>query len=224
VQKAILINYREISPFFIVNNRRYINISNINRKDFYYIASDDKSIQDNFAANKYNFPDEKYFLIDFYKFITSKIQNKVTISEIEHKNWQEVYYFHNQEKRVIVQFYYNGKYQFKKPQIISYSDETFKQKIEHLLLNDTSLDNFDFVTSEMKDIYIDMQQILNKKNIYISYIISKLYKDEIKFFNETESILSEFTYNGDGFFTKIEFFAQEGNNLVNTLKEILENL
>jgi len=223
-KKATLINYREISPFFIVKNKKNIKISNINRKDFYYIASNEKNIQDNNTANKYNFPDEKYFLIDFYKFIASKTQNKMAISEIEHNNWQEIYRFHNQEKWAIVQFYYNGKYQFKKPQIISYSEEIFKHKIEDLLLNDTSLDNFDFVTSAMKDIYIDMQQLLNKKNIYISYIISKPYKDEIKFFNETESILSEFTYNGDGFFTKVDFFAQEENNLANTLKEILENL
>lgn len=223
-KKATLINYREISPFFTVINKKNIKISNINRKDFYYIASNDKNIQDNNIANKYNFPDEKYFLIDFYKFIVSKIQNKIIISEIEHKNWQEVYYFQDQDKQAIVQFYYNGKYQFKKPQIISYSDETFKHKIEDLLLKDISLDNFDFVTSAMKDIYINMQQILNKKNIYISYIISKTYKDEIKFFNEAESILSEFTYNGDSFFTKVEFFAQEENNLANRLKEILENL
>jgi hypothetical protein len=69
-----------------------------------------------------------------------------------------------------------------------------------------------------------MQYILNKKNIYISYIIPKPYKDEIKFFNNEESIIGEFTYNGDGFFTKIEFFATQKNNLLNILKEILENL
>jgi len=223
-KKVTLINYKEISPFFTVKNKKNIKISNIDRRDFYYIASNDKSIQNNNIANKYNFPDEKYFLIDFYNFIVSKTQNKLMISEVEHKNWQEVYHFHNQEKQAIVQFYYNRNYQFRKPQIISYSDETFKQQIEDLLLNDTSLNNFDFITSSMKDIYIDMQHILNENNIYISYIISRPYKDEIKFFNEAESILGEFTYNGDGFFTKIEFFAQEENNLANTLKETLENL
>ena len=223
-KKVTLINYREISPFFIIKNKKNIKISNINRKEFYFIASNDKNIQDNSLTNKFNFPDEKYFLIDFYNFIISKTQNKIIISEIEHNNWQEVYHFQDQEKQAIVQFYYNGKNQFKKPQILLYSDDTFKRQIEDLLLNDISLDNFDFLTSTMKDIYIDMQYILNENNIYISYIISKPYKDEIKFFNETESILGEFTYNGDGFFTKIEFFAEEENSLTNALKEILENI
>jgi hypothetical protein len=223
-KKVTLINYREISPFFIVKNKKNFKISNINKKDFYYIASNDVNIQDNEITNKYSFPDEKYFLIDFYKFITSKIQNKITISEIEHKSWQEVYHFQNQDKQAIVQFYYNGKNQFKKPQFISYNNDTFKKSVEDLLLNDKSLENFDFVSSAMKDIYINMQNILSKKNIYISYIISKPYKDEIKFFNDKESIISEFTYNGDGFFTKIELFYMQENNLINILKEILEDL
>jgi len=219
-QKATLINYKPITPF----KNTKILFSNINRKDFYYITSNDENLKNNKLINKYNFPEEKYFLIDFYKFITSKIQNHIKISEIEHKDWQEIYHFELHSKKMIIQFYYNGKNQFKLPKIISYEDNNFKQTIEDLLLNDIKLKSFDNIESGMKENYFDLKNILEKENIYISYVISKPYKDEIKFFNTKKNLIVEFNYNGDGFFTKIEIFAQEQDSLANKLKEILENL
>jgi len=76
----------------------------------------------------------------------------------------------------------------------------------------------------MKESYLDLKNIFEKENIYISYIISKPYKDEMKFFNDIDNVIADFNYNGDGFFTKIELFAQEQNALASKLKDILENL
>ncbi len=219
-KKVNLINYTPITPFTKIN----INYSQNVHKEFYYISTDEHNYNNQNIKVKYKFPENKNFLIEFNQFIFSKLQNKINILDIEHKDWQEIYTFSLNDNQSIVRFYYNGKFQFKTPQTISSNDEKFENIVLELLKKDTKLNNFDFLNSTMKDTYIKLNYSLNQNNIFISYIIQKPYKDEIKFLHNNDSLIVELNYNGDGFFTKVNIFSDENNILSKTLVNSLENL
>ncbi|MFK7779982.1 MAG: NERD domain-containing protein [Candidatus Gracilibacteria bacterium] len=220
VKKVTLINYVPITPF----SKIYINYSQSTHKDFYYISTNEQT--DNFQnlKDKYNFPEDKSFLINFYQFILSRLQDKINILDIEHKDWQEIYTFSLNDKLSTVRFYYNRKFQFKAPQVISSSNKEFENIILKLLKENTKLNNFDFLNSTMKDTYIKLNDKLYENSMSFSYIIQKPYKDEIKFLYNNESLLAELNYNGDGFFTKINIFSDENNILSKLLVNSLESL
>jgi len=125
---------------------------------------------------------------------------------INHHNYQEQYVFSDTNKNnATIGIYYNGKEQFKEPKLLSTSTEEFGKKIISLLTDDNFLTNFEFITNGFKQIYMELNEKLNSKNIYISYIIQKKYIDEIKFVSNSNSLIVEFNYNGDGFFTRLIF-------------------
>jgi len=202
--QVTLINYSPITPLSKIN----INYSQKVNKEFYFIATNEQNNNQN-LKDKYNFDDDKNYLIEFHQFILSKLESKINISDIEHKDWHEIYTFSLNNKQSIVRFYYNKKYQFKLPQMISSTDIKFENIILELLTADTKLNNFDFLYSKMQGTYIKLNGHLNQNNIYISYIIQKPYKDEVKFISNNKSLLAEFNYNEDGFFTKINIFLMK---------------
>lgn len=219
-KKATLINYTPITPFSKIN----INYSQNIHKEFYYIATNEQNENNQNIKVKYNFPENKNFLIEFNQFIFSKLQKNINILDIEHKDWQEIYTFSLNDNQSIIRFYYNKRFQFKAPQVISSNDVEFEKLVLEALNTDTKLNNFDFVSSVMKDTYIKLSHKLSQNNIFISYIIQKPYKDEIKFFHDNDSLIVELNYNGDGFFTTINFFSDKNNSLSKRLLDILKNL
>ena len=196
-----LINYKPINPLSKIS----INIVQKEHKKFFFIGD----------------------LEEFENFIKAKIINEsIEISNINHHNYQEQYIFsetQNNNSATIV-IYYNGKKQFKKPKLASASNEEFGKKIISLLKADNYITDFNFITNGFKKVYINLNEKLNKENIYFSYIIQKKYIDEVKFVSNQNSVTVEFNYNGDGFFTKVNIFDNNNSNLAKNIKDILENL
>jgi len=195
-----LINYKPITPL----SKIVVNVIKREHKEFFFIGD----------------------LEEFNSFVKAKISNNdIVISSVNHHSYQEQYIFSDTNKNsATLVFYYNGKFQFKEPKLVSFSNEEFGQKIMSIFKEEKKLENFDFIRNDFKEIYIDLNTKLNKHNIYFSYIIQKKYIDEIKFISNNKTIIAEFNYNGDGFFTKINIFDNNNSNLALNLKNILENI
>ena len=221
IKSIKLINYKEISPLSKIN----INISNRAHSEFFFLGNKD-GIQTNISSKEnFIFPEDKPFLYEFYNFILSKIASKgIKISSINHPRYQEQYEFFDSNNTAMVSMYYNDKAQFREPSLIVSSDENFGNKIISILLNDNILNNFEFVGEDFRqEIYTKLNQNLNNENIYISYIIQKSYKDEIKFICGDRSLIIELNYNGDGFFTQVNIFDNQNPSLAQKIKNILES-
>lgn len=198
--KITLINYTPINPFTKIR----INIVQKEHKAFFFIGN----------------------LEELNNFIKAKIVSEnIEISNINHHNYQEQYIFSDTNKNnATIGIYYNGKEQFKEPKLLSTATEEFGKKIISLLSDDNYLTSFDFITNGFKEVYMELNEKLNSENIYISYIIQKKYIDEIQFVSNKNSVIVEFNYNGDGFFTKVNIFNSNNSDLAKDIKNILKSL
>lgn len=142
---------------------------------------------------------------------------------VNQHNFQEQYIFSdNNNNNATIGIYYNGKQQFRSPNLLSTSSDQFGKTTLSLLTENNYLTSFEFISNGFKEVYIELNKKLNKQNIYFSYIIQKNYKDEIKLISNQNSITAEFNYNGDGFFTRVKIFDSQNSNLAKDIKNILE--
>jgi len=230
-QKVSLINYEPISPFFKLT----INpaVPRIKKgKELFYVADTtaDLSNFNKTTSEKFIFPDieNKSSLLQLFKFVENKIaQNNLSINQIDHKNYQELYEIKGRSGEVAtISIYYNNKGQFKMPTLMKSTPKKFGEELLNLLKSENQISDFAFIQSNWRRaIYEQLNQQLKSKKIGFGYIIQVPYKDTIQFNNGTEMLVADLYYDGDGFFTSliptsctsIDFWA-EIQNLFNQIK------
>jgi len=233
-QKISLINYESISPFY----RLSINpsVPKINKgKELFFIAdaTADLSNLNKTISEKYKFPDieSKSSLLQLFQFVESKIaQNNLSINLINHPNYQELYEIKGSLGEVAtISIYYNNKGHFKLPMLMKSTPKEFGEELISLLKSENQISDFDFIQSNWrKSAYELLYQKLKSKGIGFGYIVQVPYKDTIQFNNCKETLVADFYYDGDGFFssiigiscTDIDFWS-EIQSFINELKDPL---
>lgn len=208
-QKVSLINYEPISPFFKLN----INpaVPKIEKgKELFYVTDTtaDLSNFNKTTSEKFKFPDveNKSSLLQLFQFVENKIaQNNLSINLINHPNYQELYEIKGGSGEVAtISIYYNNKGQFKMPTLMKSAPKEFGEELLNLLKSENQISDFAFIQSNWrKAIYEQLNQQLKSKNISFGYIIQVPYKDTIQLNNGTETLVADWYYDGDGFFTSI---------------------
>lgn len=208
-QKVSLINYEPISPFFkLTINPAVPRIKE--GKELFYVADTtaDLSNFNKTTSEKFIFPDieNKSSLLQLFKFVENKIaQNNLSINQINHKNYQELYEIKGRSGEVaIISIYYNNKGQFKMPTLMKSTPKKFGEELLNLLKSENQISDFAFIQSNWRRaIYEQLNQQLKSKKIGFGYIIQVPYKDTIQFNNGTETLVADLYYDGDGFFTSL---------------------
>lgn len=232
-QKVSLINYEPISPFFKLTINP--SVPKIDKgKELFYTADTtaDLSNFNKTTSEKFKFPDieNKSSLLQLFQFLETKIaQNNLSINQINHPNYQEVYEIRGSLGEVAtISIYYNNKGQFKMPTLMKSTPKEFGNELLKLLKSENQISYFAFIQSQWrKATYEQLYRQLKSKNIGFGYIIQVPYKDTIQFNNRIETLVADLYYDGDGFYTSmiatscssIDFWA-EILNLFNQTKGI----
>ena len=191
----------------------------------------DLSNLDKTTSEKYKFPDidNKSSLLQLFQFVENKIaQNNLSVSLINHPNYQELYEIKGSSGEVAtISIYYNNRGQFRMPTLMKSTPKEFGEELINLLKSENQISAFAFIQSNWrKSAYEQLYQNLKSKEIGFGYIIQVPYKDTIQFNNGTEALVADLYYDGDGFFTSmiatsctnIDFWA-EIQSLLNQTKE-----
>jgi len=207
--KAYLINYTPITPFYKTEFRDNSSIQK-DTKNIYFIATENNTK-----------------LSEFNQFIKSKVESsKLKIKSVNNLSYQEVYHImgsYGEEAKI--SFYYNNKGQFKSPSLITSQPKEFGVEVMNILLSNEGIKDFSFITdSWRRNIYEKLNIELSKHNIAFDYIIQVPYKDTIKLISKIGDIVFDAYYNGDGFFTSLITTKYDDvkiwSNLTNSINEI----
>lgn len=210
-KKLSLFNYTPITPF----SKTIFDDKNINKKpqDILYHAQ---------SENKDS------CLEEFKNFINSKISKvQYNISNIEHFNWQERYFFNNGTKDgFVLAFSYNGNGYFKLPTFIGGNTDLSKNLIS-VLSEKNKIILFDDIKDKWrKKLYEVLNNRLSDIGIYFELIEQSNYKDKIRFFSTDNELEIELDYDGEGFVTHIKakyynnkIIWEQFNNTLIKLKE-----
>ena len=123
----ILANEDSDSSYSLIEALRFIK-----NKEIIIKVENPESIND---SSSFEFPAEYPFLNDLYENICSKIKKEnIIISDIEHLKWRERYRFTNTNYKVIADFIYNKKGEFKfSPNIKDSNSKQLLEKITELV-------------------------------------------------------------------------------------------
>lgn len=228
--KVSLINYTPISPFYKFDLKPSI-LSSSYGKDFFYIA--DKSIDlsslNKEVADKYKFIDDdfKSSLLQLHQYIEGKLaSNKISISSINHPNYQELYELNGSSgETATISIYYNKKGQFKMPSLMKSQPKEFGEELLSILKADNTIDDFGFIKDDWRaSAYIQLNETLKEKDLTISYIIQAPYKDTVQLIRSGNKLTVDLHYDGDGFFSKISALSSTETSLWNDFQTIINKL
>ncbi|NWF89733.1 MAG: NERD domain-containing protein [Ignavibacteriaceae bacterium] len=207
--KAYLINYTPITPFYKTEFRDNSSIQKYT-KNIYFIATENNTK-----------------LSEFNQFIKSKVESsKLKIKSVNNLSYQEVYHIMGSSgEEAKVSFYYNNKGQFKNPSLITSQPKEFGEEVMNILVSSEGIKNFSFISdSWRRNIYEKLNIELTKNNIAFDYIIQAPYKDTIKLISKIGDIVFDAYYNGDGFFISLITTKYDDvkiwSNLINSINEI----
>ncbi len=226
--KVSLINYKPINPLLKCDFRD-ANTGVSPDKKIYFIANTEAKLSDLDTAlvQKFNFSEEKPFLLQVYQLINSKLErHKINIHSINHPNYQELYELEgsNGEFATIL-FYYNKKGQIKMPLLMKATPSEFGEEVIEILTSNNEINDFSFIKDKWREnIYIEINKQLVKTNGYFNYIIQVPYKDTIKINNDNFELIVDMYYDGDGFFSSISTSYYSKNEIWEEFKTILNNL
>jgi hypothetical protein len=229
-EKIELINYKPITPLLKIEFKDN-NTSNQADKKIYFIADKDAKI-DSFITSqtkKFNFHDEEpiSILLQLYQFISNKLEHKdISIKSINHPNYQEIYELEGDNKQTAkVSIYYNKKGHVKKPTLMKAEPKQFGVEVIEVLTKDTGVIDFGFISDDWrKRAYEDIYSSLKDDGYHIAYIIQTPYKDTIKITENDSSMVSDLSFDGDGFFTSIICSYRSNEDIWNDFKRILNKL
>ena len=90
------------------------------------------------------------------------------------------------------------------PNLMKSTPKEFGEELINLLKSENQISDFTFIQSNWRKFtYEQLHQNLKPKEIGFSYIIQVPYKDTIQLNNGTETLVADWYYDGDGFFTSI---------------------
>jgi len=99
-----------------------------------YIFLDNDLNKSELENVKIEFPDDKQFLRDFYREITTKVNSSdIFITGIEHYDYLEKYTFQKGNQKAMIDFYYNGKGKFGK--YITKIDINYSDTLTHEIVS-----------------------------------------------------------------------------------------
>lgn len=180
-------------------------------------------------SDKYNFPENEFQkpLLQLFQFINTKIDpTNLTVNLINHTNYQEQYKFKgNKNEIAVISFYFNKKWQFKKPTIIKAQPKEFGEKVIEILTSNLQIKNFDFIKDEWRKIaYEQIHKKIISTGIKIGYIIQYDKKDTVQLINDNDFVIIDMHYNGDGFFSTVIATAYSETTIWNEFQSILNEL
>ena len=89
--------------------------------------------QSNCFRSDVEFPAD--FLKDFYEVTKAKVNRVgISISDVRHKNWHEIYDFSHEGETAIYKFHYNGKNKIKKHEVHPKSSAQLVHKLNQLFV------------------------------------------------------------------------------------------
>lgn len=226
-EKVSIINYKDINPFLKMELRD-ANTGNKPDKKIYFIANPEIKISEGELSliKKFNFPEDKPQLLQLFQLLNSKLEpNKINISSINHPNYQELYELNGSNGEIAtVSLYYNNKGQIKIPTLMKSEPKEFGDEVINILVGKNNLSDFAFIKDKWREnIYISINQQLNKHDKYFNYIIQVPFKDTVKIIRDNAELIVDMYYDGDGFYSSIIATYYSEDEIWNSFKEILSN-
>lgn len=228
--KLFLINPPKITPFDSIEWNDYMNSGHSEkRKLFHY--NKNPVIEDTLLENinKFDFPDDKpnlkFFFANTY---LTLISNDIVISSLIHTKDKEQYLFSRGSESAKIIFSYDKIFEFKLNTIAKSNPKEFgefilsklyevQKKNESLKVKAVSkefLDSlFDRVSSKLESSLIKITKVESKKN-------QELYT----FVRDSEKVVLNFWYNGEGFFTTVMCQSSNTETLLEELKQMVSQL
>jgi hypothetical protein len=171
-------------------------------------------------------------------------QRYIQIARRQGKPYQEVYTFKRGEQKAKVIFFYNGKNEFTRMQLVPsgtnsedfYKEiyETLNQNVEVEILKeadyDTKVNNFGYIPNFpdgkpwLQHFYNQLAPLCREKNIRIKNLEHHNYRERYVFEQNGGQATLDFVYNGKGFFTRVEERQHTSADLIIELNEIIQSI
>ncbi len=180
---------------------------------------------------------ENVFLVTLLQTILTIIQSEnISIVEIQHYPYQEAYFFSDGKERCRVNLYYNGKQdisnitaqiqdEISKKLLLMLAFLNHKKIIAKSKSDDSEKKSFVFAEPFLEEFYVNLQKVLEPKEIKIFQISSHPWLEKYLFSKNDEIAAFDFYYNSKKRFTR---FAEQTNKstsveLIYELNHILSN-
>jgi TATA-binding-like protein domain of the TOTE conflict systems/Nuclease-related domain len=219
--KVSIINYKDINPFFKLNDENLKDHNSGNRPDdkILFKSNTDAVIQntDSSIIEKYNFPNNNQvnILLQIFYFINSKLSGQgFEIKSITHNRNQEVYEIINLANEVCkISIYYRDNGRVNIPTIMFSEPNEFGGKILNILVATLNI-NSDLSSIKDKWRQDALRQIIKKlANIHleINYVVQSKLLDTIKISGKSSVLIVLMDYEISGFYSNIRanYFTDE---------------
>lgn len=207
---AYLINPPHISIFYLCNWSENSNVIDPGFVHSPHTRIGQVTPELELEAAKYNFPNDRPQLKNFWVTITSKLKpHGIVITQIMHNQYHELYLFADASRQKgKIAFHYNGKGEFTKQ--VAQPHSSFTQLIIGLLektnLSDETYEGqmpSSFELDYLRELYIDLQNKLHTIGVVIYSHSSTSNQEKYILYKDGAFIQYSFYYNAEGFITTI---------------------
>ena len=202
--KIYLLNSPKITPYIylsLAENPKafdeYLQISPV-------IALSDVEINDTILnkCREFKINVENKFLVHLFANCFARVyKEKIQITSIEHRQYQEVYSFKDENSnKAKLTFYYNATGQISSQQFNSVTE--FSKRIEELLMDNSKV-NFSSMFKEkfLNQFYQELNKFISEQKISIDKIVKHNYHYEFHFIKGKNVAIINVFHNKEGFIT-----------------------
>jgi len=188
IEKIFLINYAPITPL----NQAVITDKSTGAvpKGYWYVS--DKKAEDAIRD-------------EIREHVSSSLENQgVTIEDIEHQNWREMFYLKKNDEIAQISVYFNQKGQINNPSFIKGNEKLGEFIIQALKRERRPFDFSIFAKNEWRKLFYErLAAMLEASQTYFVDVQQSNYKDTVRLARAEQGALIEFVYNAKSAITHI---------------------